>query len=248
MPYAKLLQKLISETNYTNADNIRKCEKNGVHINKTYFSKFLNGQVTPPDEKKSRAIAKALGIDERILVIEGYLDKAPHEIKEAFSSIQLLENLTAIKYSELVDKKNLHELKKYFENEPLTYMIIDILDNTNNYIKYLEQEIYAENMENGEEIKIGLNNPVGIEVHDNAMSPKIEKGDKVLFELIGENYNNTDILLVKTKKNPEIRVRNVIKINDTMQLQGYNHEYIEEPCNKKDVVIIGKVKNVIKKI
>lgn len=248
MPYAKLLRKLISNTNYTNAEIIRKCEEYGEHIDETYFSKFLNGNIAPPNEKKSRAIARALGIDERMLVIEGYIDKAPKEIKEALHKLKVFASLSALKYIGLLEKNKLHELKKYFENEPLADMVIDILDNSNNYIEYLEQEFHTENIGNGKEIRISLNNPVGIEIHDNAMAPEIEKGDKVLFELIGENYNNVDILLVKTKKNPEIRVRNVIKINNTRQLQGHKPEYIEEPCDKNDVIILGRVNKVIKTI
>ena len=248
MPYGKLLRRMISDTNYTNAEIIRKCKELGEPIDKTYFSKFLNGNEDPPDEKKSRAIAKVLGVDERKLVIEGYIDKAPKEIKEAFEDMLLMQNLSAIKYMELIDKSKLHELEKYLRNEPLCDMVIDILDNTNNYIKYLEDEFHVEKVGKEEQITIALANPIGIEIRDNAMSPKIEKGDKVTFEIIGNNYNSTDILLVKTKQNPEIRARNVIKINNTRQLQGYNPKYIEMPCDKDDVVILGRVNNVIKKI
>lgn len=248
MPYVKLLRRMISDTEYTNAEIMRKCEELGEPINKTYFSKFLNGKEEPPDEKKSRAIAKVLGIDERKLVIEGYIDKAPKEIKEAFEDMLLMQNLSAIKYMELIDKSKLHELEKYLRNEPLCDTVVDILDNTNNYIKYLEEEFHVEKVGDEEQITIALTNPVGIEITDNAMSPKIEKGDKVTFEFIGDNYNSTDILLVKTKQNQQFRARNVIKINDTRQLQGYNPEYIETPCNKDEVFILGRVNNVIKKI
>ncbi len=249
MPYAKLLRRVISDTNYTNAEILRRCEEKGEHIDKTYFSKILNGKVEPPDDKKSRIIANVLKIDERRLVIEGYIDKAPKEIKRAFQNMLLMENLSAIKYAELIDKSKLHLLQEYFEKEPLTDMIIDILDDTQKFINYLEKEFHIENLRNGQEIKFSLNNPVGIEIHDNAMAPKIEKGDKVTFEIIDNNkYTNTDILLVKTKQNSEIRVRNVIKINSLRQLQGYNTGYIEPPCEKEDLFILGKVTNVIRKI
>lgn len=248
MPYAKLLRRMISDTDYTNAEIMRKCEEIGEHIDKTYFSKFLNGIEEPPDERKSRAIAKVLGTDERRLVIEGYIDKVPQEIREAFEDMLLMQNLSAIKYMQLIDKSKLHELENYLRNEPLCDMVVNILDNTNNYIKYLEDEFHVEKVGKEEQITIALTNPVGIEITDNAMAPKIEKGDKVTFEIIGNNYNSTDILLVKTKQNPEIRARNVIKINDTRQLQGYNPNYIEAPCDKEDLIILGRVNNVIKKI
>lgn len=249
MPYAKLLRRLISDTNYTNAEILRKCEEENVHIDKTYFSKIINGRVEPPDETKSRAIAKVIGVDERKLIIEGYIDKAPNEIKEAFEDMSLMQNLSAIKYMELIDKSKLHELEKYLRNEPLFNMVIDILDNTNNYIKYLEEEVHVEKVGDKEEITIALANPIGIEIWDDAMSPKIEKGDRVTIEVIGENdYKSTDILLIKTKKNPEVRIRNVININSTRQIQGYNPECGIEICNKEDLMVIGRVNNVIKKI
>lgn len=250
MPYMKLLRRIISNTNYTNAEILRKCEELGQPINKTYFSNITNGRKPAPSEEKSRTLAKVLNIDERLLVIEGYIDKAPKEIKKSFQNILLMENLSATKCLELLDKNKLHTLQKYFENEPLSEMIIDILDNSQNCINFLEKDFHIEKLGNGEEISINLNKPVGIEIQDNAMAPKIEKGDKVLFDIVENNYNykNTDILLVKTKQNPEIRVRNVIKINHTIQLQGYSQEYIEPPCNKEDLLILGKVTNVIKKI
>lgn len=247
MPYCKLLRRLIADTNYTNAEIIRRCKEMGEPINPTYFSKFLNGKEEPPDEKKSRAIAQVLEIDERRLVIEGYIDKAPKEIKEVFKNMQLMENLSAIKFMELIDKSKLKELQEYFSKEPLSDMIIDILDNTENYISYLEEEMHIESIGDGEEIHMGLENPVGIEIKDNAMAPKINKGDKVTIKIIGNNFRGTDILLVKTKQNPEVRIRNVIRQNDTRILQGYSSEYIEI-CDKDDLTIIGKVNNVIKKI
>ena len=248
MPYGKLLKRLIAETDYTNAEIMRECEKLGEHIDKSYFSKFLNGREEPPDEKKSRAIAKVIGIDARRLIIEGYIDKAPKEIIDAFKYIQLMENLSAIKFLNLIDKSKLNELQKYFDKEPIADMIIDILDNSENYLKFLEQDIHVESIKGGKEINMGFSNPVGIEIRDNAMSPRINKGDKVTFEVIDNNFTSTDILLVKTKQNEELRVRNVIKINNTRQLQGYNTECKIEICNKEDLTIIGRVNNVIKKI
>lgn len=248
MPYAKLLKEMIASTNYTNIEITEKCKELGEPINETYLNKIVNGKLKAPSEKKSRAIAKVLNVDERKLIIEGYIDKAPKEIKEFLENIRMMGILGANKCTEKIDYNLLYELEKELAKEPLSDIIINISDNKQNYMDFMEKETYVERFMN-EKFELGFHNPIGIEITDNAMSPKINKGDKVTFEFIGKNdYKSTDILLVQTKQNPEIRVRNAIKINNTIKLQGYSSEYIEPPCNKDDLIILGKVSHVIKKI
>jgi len=250
MPYYKVLNKIVAQTDYTQNEIAIKCKEFGVKIDRSRVNKLLHNNLPTPKDKVSKALAKVCNADERLLILEGYIDNAPKEIKQAFQSILLMESLSATKCLELLDKNKLHTLQKYFKDEPVSEMIIDILDNTENCINFLEKDFHIEKLGNGKEISINLNKPVGIEIQDNAMSPKIEKGDRVLFSIVENTYNykSTDILLVKTKQNPEIRVRNVLKFNHTIQLQGYSQEYIEPPCNKEDLFILGKVTNVIKKI
>lgn len=247
MPYSNLLFRLIEEKGLTDVEVTKRCKENGIQMSESYFNKVKNKRRNPPIPEKSRAIAKALGIDERRLVIEGYVDKAPKEIQEVFRLMLLMENISAIKFLELMDKSLLKEFEEYIINEPVADMIIDILDNGKNYINFIENEMYHETMGNMT-INLGLANPIGIEVKDNAMSPIINKGDKVTFQIIENTAKSTDMLLVKTKANPEVRIRNVVKINSTRQLQGCNPECKIEICDKDDLTIIGRVNNVIKKI
>lgn len=248
MAYKKLLQKIMYEKNLTATEIIKKCkEEYDIEISEGYFSKVKNKRKNPPSEKVSRAIAKVCGIDERILVIEGYIEKAPKEIKRAFENISVIAKLTSTEIVKLIDKNYIDEFEEYLRQEPLCNIIIDILDNNEKQIESLKKEIYIEKLDNGKEIKLGLANPSGIEVIDDAMSPKINKGDKITFEIIGENYKSTDILVVKTKKDPKVRLRNVININNTRKLQGYDEKYTEI-CDKQDLTILGKVNYVIKKI
>lgn len=61
MPYAKLLNDMMTEKGYTNIEVIRKCKEIGIKIDESYFSKLTKETSNIiPSEKISIAIAKAL--------------------------------------------------------------------------------------------------------------------------------------------------------------------------------------------
>ena len=96
MPYHKLLNNIIASTNYTAQEIINKCAEKGIKMNKAYMSKLRNNKVPPPSEDVSRVISKVCDVDERFLVLEGYIDKAPKEIKEAFVSIKFMTTFVTL--------------------------------------------------------------------------------------------------------------------------------------------------------
>lgn len=58
----------------------RLARKVGTH--KGYLSGIENGKVRPPSVRFVRKLARALGTDEKEMILTAYLEKAPKEIKE----------------------------------------------------------------------------------------------------------------------------------------------------------------------
>ena len=88
-----MLRNVVANTNYTQEEICKRCTELGIKISKSYINKLLNNKQQAPTEEISRIIANVCNCDERLLVIEGYLDKAPKEIREVFIS---LKNTTMI--------------------------------------------------------------------------------------------------------------------------------------------------------
>jgi transcriptional regulator with XRE-family HTH domain len=54
-----------------------------ISSHKGYISGWENGKVNPPSPKVLKRLASALKTDETILMLMGYAEKAPKEIREA---------------------------------------------------------------------------------------------------------------------------------------------------------------------
>ena len=244
MQYARMLNKIIKEKNYKDADIIRLCEEMGVKIDKGSFSRYRSGK-SIPNEEKSRAIAKACGVDERKLVIEGYLEKAPKEILDTLKTVKLMQIMVTSKLFKLQNLIKPKDAVKYTEEEPLGDTIIDILANKQNYIDFLNKGYIFNKINSSFNYSVALSEPQGIEIKEDAMSPIIQKGDKVTLE-IKNNFSGSDILLVEYNK--KIMARYVYKINNTIKLVPINKAYKEIMDNKDKIKILGKVNNIIRKI
>lgn len=85
MGYAKLLTDYIERSELSLRRIAELCNKKGFSIDHSYISKLKNGKMPPPSEELSRVLAEVLGGDPEILVIEGYKEKAPEEIRKLLS-------------------------------------------------------------------------------------------------------------------------------------------------------------------
>ena len=266
MPYYKVLRNAIVSSGYSSSEIIKKCNEDlGVHLNKSHLSKLLNNKANPPREELSKAIAKICDIDERKLLFEGYIDNAPKEIQEIFKNMQYMLSSSAINFAAEVSvedilteeeileyniDKNLNILeliKPLLENEPLSDMLIQLLDDQTENIDFVKNGFSS--TINDSKISIELKNPVGFTVNDNSMKPLLETNDKVTIE-IKKQYNNSDMVVYfeKKDKNKSIKIRNLTVINNNYVLSPINKEYKEEIYKKSDISIIGRVNNIIKKI
>ena len=148
MPYYKMLNEIVAKTSYSQEEIANKCTELGVPMSKSYMNKLLNNKLSAPKEEISRAIAKVCNADERLLVMEGYIDKAPKEVSEAFNSLRNMQTLVVLNTLEnRMDNKTFEEFRELFEKEPLAKFIIDLIENGNNAvdIKQMGMEIKAEN-------------------------------------------------------------------------------------------------------
>lgn len=244
MSYSTMLFEILREKNLTDREVVNKCKENGDDISEAYFNKIKNNIINPPSEKVSRAIAKACGVDERLLVIEGYIDKSPKEIQEAFKTINFMAKSATAKFLKVIKKGNMKELQKYLDNQPVSDTIIEILDSKEEYLELLEDNYTFENLGNFN-FSVSLKEPVFLKVEDNAMFPILQKGDRVEIE-VKTTYNSNDILLVEYQNKKYYRY--VHKVNTIVQLIPICKDYKEMICDEKDIKRLGKVKNVIRKI
>lgn len=246
MPYYKMLKKVVSNTNYTQEEIAKQCEELGITISKSYINKILNDKLPAPTEEVSRTIAKVCNCDERLLVLEGYLDKAPKEIKQAFLALKNIMMLYSINMLEnKINKKTINEVKEKFEEEPLADFVLELIENGNIVInmKKCGFEIEAKN----EQIVCNLSKPISLKVEDNSMSPLIKANDEVTIE-IKDRYINGDIIAVNVPKHKGIRIRQAVFLGRSVELVPLNKEYEHKTYNKENINILGKVKKIITEI
>ena len=246
MPYNLLLNRIVAESGYTAKQIIEECENKGIHIDKSYFSKLQNGKVGAPKGKISKAIAEICNGDEKKLILEGYLDKAPKEVKEFLNAIKnILVSSSLQLLNSAYDENTLKELQIQLEKEPLSDYIIEYLNNINSF-KNINQNIFNTEIKQND-VNIMLSEPIGITVQDSSMFPLIPEKSKVCLKL-EEKYNSGDILAVKLKNKDDLFIRYVL-FNDTeIILAPLNKDYKRLVYNHNEVVIIGKVIKVITEI
>ncbi len=242
--YSKLLTKIIAESGYTAKQIVEKCNDIGNGIDTTRLSKLQNGKLPAPSEKVSRDIARICNADERLLVIEGYLEKAPKEIIDVFIAIKLMTTIAALSvFENKIDKLTLTQIKEELNKEPIADFIVSLLDNEK------DMEINNDMLEfkaKQDNVTISFTEPLAIQVKDNAMFPKITEGAKITLQ-IEDKYKNGDVLAVKIK-DEDIIVRYAFINKEEITLAPLNSQYETITYNLKDVVILGKVIKTINDI
>lgn len=245
MPYNELLKKVIKDSNYKNKDIIEELKKENINMDKSYLSKLLNGKLPVPREEISRAIARICNVDERLLVIEGYLEKAPHEITDIFYYIRKVtaySSLSAISnIKDILDKNSLELLEEQLHQESLSTFLIELLDFKENDKMDLINGFLSVSSDK-ENFAFQLEEPVSFFIDNKDMSPIIPKNSKITLELL-DNYKNGDIIAVKYDN--EILVRYYFMNNGIISFNAINKDAKSIDINKKDTKILGKVKRII---
>ena len=242
--YSLLLATMIAESGLTAKEIVAKCNEMGNGIDTTRLSKLQSGKLSAPSEKVSRDIARACNADERKLVIEGYLEKAPKEIVDTFETLKFNTALATLKlFKNNVTEEQIKSIKKALDKEPLADYIIDVLNSKNNAINLTTEGFDI----NSNEFTFKMEEPMAIPVKDNAMFPLIAENSKINLKL-EEKYNNGDIVAIKVKKEKDIIVRSIVFNKDNVILTTLNKEFETMEYKKNDIVILGKVANIITSI
>ena len=246
MSYGKLLRKTIAESGFNSTDIIKACNARGRKIDKAYLSRLLNDKAMPPSEELSRMFAEICGVDERKLVLEGYIEKAPKEIKEAFLSIKFMASMMGLSvFENEMSEELLEQLQEKLKEEPLSDFIISLIDEKADKMDFLKNGIELSNSQNG--FKCMLEEPLALTVSDNGMFPKIMEKSKVNLK-IQSKYDDWDILAVKIKRTEEIIVRFALINKDTITLKPLNNNFETQELNVNDLTILGKVTQTITNI
>lgn len=246
MPYYKILKKVIAERNLTHKEIAKKCCEMGTNLTASYISKLVNNKMPAPSDKISRTIAKVCNIDERLLVIEGYIDKAPKEILEMFNNMRKISLREGLKVLENdISKENLEKIIEIYNNEPVSEFLLPIIENDDS-TNILIDKNNINIKDNYNQIELSLKEPISIQIKDNSMFPIIQEGASITLE-IKQKYNDGDILALKIKKDDNIIVRYILFKNDKIITNSIKNN---KPItyNLDDVVILGKVNKVITKI
>lgn len=243
MPYKELLKTKMSEKNYSIADLVREAKKLGFIIDRTYISKILSGKMGAPSEEISRKLAEALGVDERIFVTEGYIDKAPKEIMNLLYAIREIAIIQAINiFRNKLENEKIEAIRSYLKALSLTELFIELMDNNQYKISMENKNVTYENTEEG--VFVNVMQPKEIPVKDNAMAPLITTENMISLEM-KKTYKSGDILVVKLKTQKEYIIRNAILLDDKIVLTALDKKVEDIKCKYEDVKIIGRVCKII---
>jgi hypothetical protein len=231
---------MINQSGLTAKEVVEKCNELGNGIDTTRLSKLQNGKLSAPSEKVSRDIAKVCNEDDRLLVLEGYLEKAPKEIVQAFISIKYMTTIAALhNFENTFDQRILVQLKEQMEKQPLSEFIVSLIDNGSADITINKEKIEF-NIEK-ENLNFVLHNPSFLKVTDNAMYPTIPKNAEITLR-IQEQYNDGDILAIKVKGDENFIVRYAFFKDSSIILTSLNPKDFQKLEYKtKEITILGKV-------
>ena len=244
MSYSKVLKSIIANTNITQEELSNKCKELKAPISRGQINKIVNGKAPAPEEKVSRAIAKVCNVDDRELVIEGYLEKAPREFIDFIKVFQeLLLKIFLPSIEPIINEDEMELFKEAFEKETMAKIVLGILE--------MEKSEYDTNIfnieRNEDEIKATIKKLLYITMEDESMEVKIPKGSKMQIE-IKEKYKNGDIVLIKVKENKKPIIRVIFFIGRDICLYPLNNKYNSLYLRNSEYQILGVVSSVEIKI
>jgi transcriptional regulator with XRE-family HTH domain len=246
MPYTKLLNNIIADSNLSYKFIAEKCTEMGTTIDPSYISKLLSGKCNVPSEKISRALANVCGYDERLLVLEGYLDIAPKEIKDILYNLQKLTVLSTINFMTTIsDTEITQAITDTLATEPLNTFLVGLLEQQENtLLKFENKDVKISSLI--ENINVTMKEPISFSIETNDMTPIIPKNSKVMIEM-QKHYTNGDIIAFKDENNL-ISARYYLSTNDTVVLTAIDKKAKPIILDKENITIMGKVKKVITEI
>lgn len=245
MPYAKLLNQLIEESGMTAKEVAQKCVDYGVSVTPSYLSMLRNGAgKRMPSDEVSCAIAKALGKDENLLVVERALDEAPEPIIKALQNI--LRTITASLMGftgEDITPEMETMLDTAIQQIPLSESVLQLARQTT--LPKFNRDTSGAIMQSADgSITVNVTAPQEFEIATDALLPTICKGDRVRLQSEPE-YKAGDIVVFAGKG---IECRRMEVIDGHAVLVAFNREYDSLVYDPKKQKILGRVLTVTKDV
>lgn len=91
--YSDLLEQFIKNCGISHREVSRRTKEKGVSVSQPYISQLVNGDVNPPSEEVSRILAEVTNGDADELIMAGYVEKAPIEIKNIIAQSRNIDEL-----------------------------------------------------------------------------------------------------------------------------------------------------------
>lgn len=245
MPYAKLLNQLIEESGMTAKDVAQKCADYGVSITPSYLSMLRNGVgKRMPSDEVSRAIAKALGKDENLLVVERALDEAPEPITKA---LQYILRISTAAMFDLTGNDLTPEMQALMDEQiqkmPLSESVLQLAQQTN--LPQFNKDTSGTVMQNADgSATVNITAPPEFVIDTDAMQPIIGKGDRVRLQA-EQQYKTGDIIAFNGNG---IECRRVEIVDGQILLVPFERGFASLPYDPKKQKILGRVITVTRDI
>lgn len=247
MAYSDTLYKAIEESGLSLNEIAKRCTEHGISITYSYISQLRAGKIPPPSNEISEALAAVCGIDKNKLVLEAYLDKAPKVIMDFIYKVRYFDKLkykTVFSSGLPLDQKDIESrielFKSLIDEEPLSNYIIEYLKKADEF--YIRAEV------NNLEDFLSYGEPEAfIEMKDDSMEPIIPFKCNVALSN-NPNYTSGDIIAYSLKADNGVSIRKCLINDESITLIPINNEYEIHTYNKKDMLVLGKVKSIISDI
>ncbi len=241
MSYSKLLNDLIEKSEMSAKEIADKCTEQGQKVTASYISilrKEENKRV--PSDDISRALAKALGVDENKLLLEAFLDNAPPLLRTAIKNIYLMTVVfTAIALGSEIPESQRDDLKKLIDELPLSDIVIEIAKNKD--INFNDNVLVKKEKIDDNTFNMKFQANPEFDVLDNAMEPKLPKGSRVKIKMQNE-YKNGDIIAFKEKGGKKLQYRKLHTTKKGEQmLVAFHSDYDILEYDSNNMVILGRV-------
>ena len=129
MPLNERLRHIIDTKKIKKTEIAKKCNEIGVPVTDNYITKILNGSIKNPDIEKLEAIATALSVNKRLLVLENYFDNSPKEITDTLRLFLALCALYgSLMFEDIIKINTLEDIQEIIKNKPLSDFTLDFLN------------------------------------------------------------------------------------------------------------------------
>ena len=245
MAYKDILSNMIKESGLSLKEISNRCETLGVSVVPSYISQLQTGKLPPPSEEISKALADVCSADPLHLILEGYFERAPQIIKDAFVMMGELNKRLLV-----VLPDNSDTIKKEMQESIKTNNLIVSLDSSMAHLQKAENYRKIKPFADAYNyIKTGIkeifyeNGDYHIFANADTMEPLIPKEAQIKFmPYNGKEPENNDIVLYEKPGNLSPNVRRYYKYQNIIILIPENRKYLLDfLTDPKEINVIGKV-------